>query len=1146
MAKALLIKSTCDKTGPRGSWNKLDESEPTSFIEGIMTNKQGEEIKKEQLSALVSGVPTPWARPKLFKFAFQTLSAEDSNIPKDFALTKFYQILLGEWRGLMALMALYPRRFQISKPIPLQGEGKVNEIAAGFGTMLFEESDLWKNPNEIESDTVPFIQLIYYQHHLIGATSPFTGIFTAVDYDLGSDASDIGWYNKGKLIDPLQYLNPSDLKKLYLFVKNICTNSIDFEELINRHRNGRTRIDLDRGLKKIAIKFRDEIAGKDPANLNRDISGTIAKFVDFAEPFSTLFKADVPVYLKSDNTFTYIKGPYREEITDIQSLLSPANGYVIGWPEAPDVKASLDNSSSYFVRVKDAKTGQKFFFTIPLTSKALTIFKNNIDNLLGYSEGGGNLKLKPKITEQGRLSVSLTIEVDGQETRLNEQEYNIEWVEGMTPKLIMWPNFTSDQWNKYYLYSGFTKDKGIVFDPFFKTREHGFIQNEDKNDFFIPKNYDPQETQHLETNLKCSKLVEYPVNEVESDKPRYDIIHSNKPFAGLKATASVLGQPYEAGYLLIRSSKVEDNNAEFTTKDVVVGFDFGSNNTCVYYKQREQPEPVVFDNLRTMIVGEECNDSKDNASVDELLFISNYKVDNGQIKSWLHEHDGRYVKNHEEKEIAGGVPVYRPNIEVKKMDDYEILTQAGTLHYNMKWLSSDKGMMKKEAYIKTVWLQVCAFLFKKRIKPGFLRWSYPGSMLDSDVTKLGGIFKRLERADMIPFSDTRITVISDTTEAEAVCAYASKQDEFGLSHDNIILGIDVGGSTSDILLLVKDANNTPTLYRESSIRIAAGAFFTAVQTSKPFREALTSFHNSHETRVFCSGIDQILKDEGKQKAPYYLTSIFDQLKTEEFDVFYSFIFRRTRFVFTVPAYVTGFLLFYSGLLIGKTIKDYNLDNIKRVDILTFGKGGRLFHWLESNPGRSAAVKFFEDCLRAGLTMVTGHSIEKIIYHNDGILRKNNKAEVAIGLCKLGSEEEKEITFKDDYKHTDICGEDGVIFKDPNGFEQKLDICTELNAEYFKNNVNGLGLTESESSVFNRFAELFFDFVSVKTDLYNDIRRDLAKELKDLRGRVINEIKSDPEYEKARNDKESFGFHQSILVAEGSSFLKVLINKLFNE
>ena len=76
----------------------------------------------------------------------------------------------------------------------------------------------------------------------------------------------------------------------------------------------------------------------------------------------------------------------------------------------------------------------------------------------------------------------------------------------------------------------------------------------------------------------------------------------------------------------------------------------------------------------------------------------------------------------------------------------------------------------------------------------------------------------------------------------------------------MFLGIDVGGSTSDILLIAKNPqdSNKPSLFRESSVRLAAGVFFDAVIKSEQFRQALVDFHEGHNTNVHIENIKDVL------------------------------------------------------------------------------------------------------------------------------------------------------------------------------------------------------------------------------------------------------------------------------------------------
>lgn len=420
-----------------------------------------------------------------------------------------------------------------------------------------------------------------------------------------------------------------------------------------------------------------------------------------------------------------------------------------------------------------------------------------------------------------------------------------------------------------------------------------------------------------------------------------------------------------------------------------------------------------------------------------------------------------------------------------------------------------------------------------------LEWSCPGSMMEADINELDKIYNSL--CKLTPIVGAKMTLAyhqNAVTEAEAVCSYALSQN-FGLNSNNIFLGIDVGGSTSDILLLAKDSDNgnKATLYRESSVRLAAGVFFNAVIKSDTFRQALLSFHEGHKTSVYVSNIKEILTEPSK--APYFLNSIFDQLKTtEDYEEFYSSIDVNAKFVFTIPAYVTGMLLYYSGMLIGKTIKAEHLERISRVDVLSFGKGGRLFHWLLNSAGVRATREYYADCLNAGVRMVVGKELD-VVYRDE--IAEDNKAEVARGLC-----DPKELEKKAFSSESDICGESGVKYIMANGAPKELQAEDELTGDYFANEMNNFDFSGIEN--FEKFMNIFLDFVSVKTHLYPQADNALRSDLADLPNRIASYIcNNDTEYRKARNSEDgSFHYHQPLIIAEGVCFLDTLIKKVFDQ
>lgn len=1129
MSRALLIKSyTSKSTGIQGQWNELDDA--PSYIQGIKTGQILDGMTADKLSALISGVPTPWARARLFKFALQTLAMPDPAI-KDSGLLKFYELLYGEWKGLIAIIALFPDRIKFSAPVYMNVRGDDYDIASAFGRMLFDDKDLWSNQDELAKNpgAQPFIHLIYYRDHLVGGTSPMTGIFTGVNYSqIESDASDVIWYRDGKFEDPTRFLTQDQLQKVYLFVKNMNNNLVDFESKVNSQRNGKARLDLS-GLKQMSWKWEQEL--KEVGSSSLDEIGIIAKYTNLSVPFKDLFHNEVPVYLKPDYTFTYTdpNGEY-QRISDIQSLLADEES-LLGWSEKNDAYPSLKDAPVYFLKVNDVTKNGVCYFTIPFSEQGVEIFRNNLPSILGYKPEQG-ISLKAEIInnkDNALLSVQFVVQIDEKRVSLGVREYSIRW-QTKPQKVILWPNFISDKWSRYYLYSQQSEASQPRFRPIFQSRRDIIKAG---NAFFTPDYKSPDGTD-LPVNIQ--ELVATPQNSGDT-LPRYQIAYYDKPIIGLSVAVKQGGNEVNAGFLMIRQDIVKDITDIAIADTANIGFDFGSNNTCVYYKTNNSNNvsPVEFKNFRSLLVGQEIPNPNRVADMDELFFFTNFDAKNGQFKSWLHEHDNRCVPNTQSEEIAGGVPVNRPNVQVNKMGEC-IETQVGRLHYNMKWKASEDGLKQKKAFIKSLWLQTCAFLYSQHIMPARINWSCPGAMQPSDVTELGLIFDSLETITPI-INHQSMAAPAPTTEAEAVCSYAIAQPDFGLTTDNMFLGIDVGGSTSDIMLLANDLKTGETsLIKESSVRIAAGAFFRAVSDSRQFREALVTFHEGHKTKVNVMNIKELNEPVNKAKAPYYLNCIFDQLRPEEYKVFYESIKDNACFVFAIPAYVTGILLFYSGMLIGKAIKDGQLSSsLQTVEILPFGKGGRLFHWLYSAAGVNTD-DYYKTCLNKGIGCILSKEVGINVRQQ---LAANNKTEVARGLCN------PQPFIRDaEAGKTDICGEIGIQFRDADGILRTIDVCEELDGSYFKDLTK---FSFSRGGNFDSFMDVFIHFISKTTKIYQKEgeENELKKDIRDVPGRIKNFLQNDEEYAKARRSSETkFPFHQPIIIAEAASYLSTLIEKIF--
>ncbi|GHU59120.1 hypothetical protein FACS189411_15580 [Bacteroidia bacterium] len=1149
MGKAKLIKSTeGTKSNPEGKWYIHDQIKP--FIQGIIV---GDLDINQVSSTLISGVPTPWARAKLFWFAFDYLQRQDANITTS-GLIEFYGVLRDEWKGIMALIALFPDRVSFSDPIYMNpNENNLFEVSGAFGRMLLDDADIWTDQQKKQRnpDELPYVQLLRYNGQVIGGTSPFSIVFPAVEYSNLKHANDVAWYRNGKFEDPMRFLDKDKTQKLYLFLKNINGNFEEYENNINLSRPN-NKLDL-MGLKTYLRKWQKDIELKE-AKLQKN--GTVAKYSNIGMPFNALLASFQKVYQLTTGEFTFDKPAdaslIKAELSDLQNILKE-DKKIIGWFESSDRKNPLSKSAVYYLKVNDVRDieNPSKYFSIPLSMEGIQMFTQQIGQLV--SQQNPKFSIVGKISEQGNLIVDLTVTIDNQPYKLNSKEYEIEWITSNN-KVIMWPDFISDNWDAYYLYSEYPLNvQGVKFIPFFKRgQEQKIIYAEhahgDKTIQSVVYSNSSDEVLS-EVQLDITKLVTYPAGQVPQELPKYEVIKSNRPIAGLEIRIENAGKSQIAGYLVVKNPgdetmgnrKIVDLTTENITKEAIVGIDFGSNNSCVHYTLKTAAnngaQPIQFKNRRLALVGIDA-DSGATAGRDELLFFSNEPTPNGQIKSWLHEHDVRYIGAHKDKEIAGGVAVNAKNILVKEMDREKITTQAGILNYNMKWLSDIAGLAKKTAYLKAMWLSVCADLYVQKCRPTELRWSFPGSMSSTDLNQYTAIYNG-QLPSLTPILDsstgTRLRSISilDQTEAESVCKYALSRAR-GLNN-YMFLGIDVGGSTSDILLLAKDINagNAPRLYKQSSVRIAAGVFFDAVIKSARFRKAIYDYHES-QRRIKVENIREIL-DDG-HKAPFYLNSVFDQLTDDDFSAFYSFIGREASFAYAIPAYVTGLLVFYGGKLCAKTIKENNLTAVKVVDLMPFGKGGRLFHWLRTIPGSITTNLYYEECFRKGF----GEGSEAISLNYRDDISRENKSEVSQGLAV-----DTELIYDRNVRFTsDIFAEKNIRYL-RNGQFVPFDENEVVSDEYFER----IGQFEFPERLenFESFLRIFVDFVGHKAGLVRDIAV-LENRSKELTSRLSAFIENDSEYKKARNAKlqtNRFEYRFPILIAEGLCYLEqILIPEIF--
>ncbi|MGM9763129.1 MAG: hypothetical protein ACI3ZQ_03805 [Candidatus Cryptobacteroides sp.] len=1126
-------------------WIAENKDTVVGFIRDITISEGGGvENQKDKFRTMISGIPTPWARVMLTRKAI--CYKKDKSDGSTTILDGCYKLFKSEWRGLVAAYVLHPDSFEFSAPIVLNGRtvednaGKMSVLNM-YGDMLFDEQPLWTlNNDSFSHDKNPAtIQILYYKRsegagfklQAVAATSPYTLFFTSVNYCLKEAVNDIPWIDSdGKFMDPTT-MKERDFKieeaqRLYSFLAQL-TSAVSGPESSPRDPKKYYRDYINDLLKKVNLSEHNLNAGQIEEyikewsgalgdwrkELEERITGAGGKVSDNIPVSVPIPQGPLSILMNSEHTFYYNDGKFSNDYAEGRIELKSNeifldSEYIAAWKGVAGDELR-DHSKAPVYLIPAGK--KEYYLALPLTAKALSIFSAKLHDIMNVRN---DIKFEASVGNEGKVTVECKAVIDATEMTIAKKTYQMEVIPESSGKVFVWPNFKSAQWHSYFFYSEFpTNVTGVRMLPHFEGVDF-----------------------ETATDTQIKHLVTYPVNKVDTTKHKYEILWSASPLEYVDVRLNKGGKDISAGVLCLKIQNTGDSNClnstglidkkgGLATKPSTVGIDFGSTNTCAYYKGDTGVDPVPFTNRRLAIVGFD-NPKSAMAQKDELLFISNEETlaKNGQVKSWLHEHDTLYTNGVYSDEIIGGVPVNESNLPVVAMDEHIIQTNAGRLHYNMKWLSDEDGKLRKTSFIKTLWLQICADMVDKGFYPEKIHWSFPSAMSGSDRINLGNTFSFLE----YPFdANTYAPVLSSYTEAESDLSYAML-NHIEVDEKRMFLGIDVGGSTSDILIV----GEGESLLAQSSIRIAGGFFFKAINSSAKFRQALYNFHESKRCDIKVLNIADVIHSDPQiyNRAPYYLNNVFDQLHTpKDFGEFYRFMHMNVKQIFALPAYVTGVLLYYSGMLVKNSMTKVDSERIKEVNMMYFGKGGRLFEWL-LDVYRDYAEDYLKQCFYAGY----GSDNLNFIIRNDNVTSKlENKSEVAIGLVSKNIYQIADgKNSKRDIKCYDVIGEKGFTFKKTGSEERDLSDMEVIPDDIFDGGIN-LRFPEKMEN-FEKFLDIYLNFIGpdqigIITDL-----SDLQAGRDNLKIRAF--IQNDPEYQKLFTSKSKGTYRMPIIVAAALSYL----------
>lgn len=764
--KALVTKVN-PKSEPGGieyKWDTLT-SRMNSFTRDIITPAIGvdKEGKSEvNIGAIVSGMPTVFARSNLFLNALNAITDKTAEVD---GLLSYYKSLVDEWRGFLACIALNYQDIEVKRIHLSYSDGKnitdtsnIYEPKGAFGNMLFERKPIWCDqtlPDNAEK--IPFIDVIKYKGQVVGGTSPESFLFTSVAYKLEENSPFVNVKSKN-FTDPLKSdIQPDQLNSLYSYVKFIVNNIENFRKQFDSLDDSlKPRYDNVIGNLQDWLKELDSYAH----NKGFKIEENIPELTNFQKPFSTLFNHSTELY--GCDGIIYTEADKEGVIPfDPKNLLLPEGTEIarINFGKEGDQKANFLHNRAIYVLQTETKGEKGFFnyFALPLTPLALNIFGNNLGAFIGLDSA---TNIKSRITgiydpdpKKDELEVKLTIYTNLGKEHTKTQKYKVVTKSIENQDILIWPNFMSKRWGRYFMYSELPhNDDQFQASPFVGDIENDYFRIlSDSNGAPVYLSEKGKVKQLVDESLKNkikAKLHIVSDNRVADNSYKYEIYESNLPFKGLKFAYA--GK--DCGFLIIRYSAeaeaiIQNKLQEtFELADANLGIDFGSTNTSISYysrKDREVKPEIRFKNRRVSLLS---SDDKDNdvlpAVENEIFFFQNDLVQGNSLKSMLTLHDSkRWSKETESQSnesraslaVMGGFPCFEKNLPIEDASEnryYLKYPKAGRpeIVHNMKWSSLAIENSYKTAYLGSLLLHIYAHLFEEGHKPVTLKWSYPSSM----------------------------------------------------------------------------------------------------------------------------------------------------------------------------------------------------------------------------------------------------------------------------------------------------------------------------------------------------------------------------------------------------------------------------------
>ena len=930
---------TVKESDNAGIWEKRDSDE----LERI--SKSLDVADAKLASAEVDSIPSMWARPLLFEMA---LYEDDTNHP-------IHKRILGEWRGLLAMLALkewceFPlttERLEITDPKnPPDAEDFLRALHKLLPKDKLDPTTTWETLNIILFDEKP-----------IGITSPTTLVCTAVN--CFGRISGVPWFNdRDKCLgDPVPELNNFEKEAVADWLNHLYQQTLGLPD------GGNIKASINGLLHSFIGDLGGAPAVSDFSKTSFGLTQDLFKCIN-----NPVVPRDLPSSVElvtSPNKQPEAKLLVFDETIPEAWGVEPQNVFVwkgktLATTQSFSAKSKLTLPTDVHLRSpQDFFTDQLFVINqekafhehstlvskgsedlnfngipvtpiLPITEELLTYLDvKDLNDRISFDQQSDNIVVSVCLTLSGINGQNLDFVVS--------KEYDAANVSSIStgPVLAIWPNFKTPGWKAYYTYFATGGQDAFYAKPFLTAGERS----------------DPRTFSDLGDGEKEITKTECFPETMLCD------------YNGTKA-----------GLLFI---SIPEETPGVDGTDWTVGVDFGTSSTTVYkYRKGDAyPQRVTFNDRLLHIT--------DSLAFQPSTFYNDFlspKREQTPFFSLFQE----LGNNGKDEPILDG--------HIYFLYDYRALPDAKNIISDLKWSTSAITRERLEVFLKQLCLQVAAEAINNGANGIHWNFSYPLAFTQRDRGQFERIWKNVGSAceSLTGLSQRVVTPAQSESVVTAKFFASGPQNEYAVGgFASGAVCIDIGGETSDISIWQDNE-----LYWQTSLRFAGRHIFLNLLRENP--EFLKNFDVNSED------IKSLRKASAGENDNFYAQAdALVQVKGQEWLSKLATIGSEPAiqpFVQLISLGVAG-LLYYVGLLL-HYLSESNADFKPEIpSIYIGGNGSNILHWMaEGSFNHDTIASLCRDRLKHVIRQASGFDSD----NNRGIeISRYPKEEAAYGLVAEG-------------------------------------------------------------------------------------------------------------------------------------------------